>query len=138
MNTKQIALVQSTFALVEPIAATAAKLFYGKLFELDPSVRPMFKEDITEQGEKLMRMLGAAVKGLSDLPSLVPIVQSLGENHLSYGVVDEHYDTVGDALIWTLQQGLGDAFTSEVEDAWLITYTTLATVMKDAARAKAA
>ena len=138
MNVQQIALVQDSFAKVAPIAETAATLFYNKLFELDPSLRPLFKGDITEQGAKLMKMLGIAVNSLKSLESLIPIVQSLGEKHVGYGVKDEHYDTVGDALIWTLEQGLGDAFTPQVKDAWLVTYTTLATVMMEAANTKAA
>ena len=138
MNAEQIKLVQSTFAKVAPIAETAADLFYGKLFELDPSVKALFKADIKEQGAKLMKMIGMAVNSLNDLPALVPVVQSLGERHVDYGVEDGHYDTVGEALIWTLGQGLGEDFTEEVKNAWVETYTVLATVMKDAAKAKAA
>lgn len=138
MNAEQITLVQDSFAKVVPIADTAAELFYGKLFELDPSVKPMFKGDMKEQGAKLMKMIGMAVNSLNDLDSLVPVVQALGERHLDYGVKDEHYDTVGEALIWTLGAGLEDAFTDEVKGAWLETYSILATVMKDAASAKAA
>lgn len=135
MNSEQIELVQGTFAKVAPIAETAADLFYGKLFELDPEVKPLFKGDIKEQGAKLMKMIGMAVNSLNNLDALVPVVQDLGKRHVGYGVVDAHYDTVGAALIWTLGQGLGEAFTEEVEAAWVETYTVLATVMKDAAAA---
>lgn len=138
MTPREIELVQGTFAQVAPIATTAAELFYGKLFELDPSLKPLFKGDMVEQGAKLMKMIGMAVNSLNDLGSLVPVVQSLGERHVDYGVEDAHYDTVGAALLWTLGQGLGDVFTAETEAAWTTTYTTLATVMKDAASAKAA
>ena len=138
MTPKQIELVQATFAKVVPIAPTAAELFYGKLFELDPSLKPLFKGDMTEQGAKLMKMIGMAVNSLNDLEGLVPVVQSLGERHVDYGVKDEHYDTVGEALIWTLGQGLGEAFTDDVKYAWVTTYTLLATVMQEAASAKAA
>ncbi len=138
MNETQIALVQSTFQQVVPIADTAAKLFYGKLFELDPSVKPLFKEDLTVQGAKLMKMIGMAVNGLTNLDDLVPVVVSLGERHVGYGVQDEHYATVGEALIWTLEQGLGDAFTEEVKAAWLEAYTLLSSVMKEAAAEVAA
>ncbi|MGB1090691.1 MAG: globin family protein [Oceanobacter sp.] len=133
MTPEQIALVQGTFEKVEPIADKAAELFYGKLFELDPSLKPMFKGDIKEQGTKLMTMIGVAVRGLNNLDAIVPAVQNLGVRHVDYGVKDEHYDTVAAALLWTLEQGLGDAFTAEVKEAWTETYVTLATVMKDAA-----
>ena len=138
MNAKQIALVQSSFTRVAPIAETAAELFYQRLFELDPSLRPMFRGDMKDQGKKLMAMLGSVVGGLRHLDRLVPGVRALGARHVDYGVRDEHYDTVGAALLWTLDQGLGDAFTDEVCDAWTAAYTLLATTMKDAAAEAAA
>jgi hemoglobin-like flavoprotein len=116
-----------------PIADQAAALFYGKLFELDPSLKPLFKSDIKEQGKKLMQMITAAVRGLSDLGRLVPVVEDLGRRHVGYGVEDRHYDTVGAALLWTLEQGLGSAFTAEVKAAWATVYSLLATTMKNAA-----
>ena len=133
MEQATIDAVQSTFAKVEPIAPQAAELFYGRLFELDPSLKPMFKGNMEEQGAKLMRMIGIAVRGLNDLGSIVPAVQNLGVRHIEYGVKDEHYDTVGAALLWTLEQGLGDDFTPDVKQAWTDVYTVLATTMKDAA-----
>ena len=135
-STKQ--LVRDSFAKVAPIADTAAELFYGKLFELDPSLRPLFRGDMAEQGKKLMNMIGLAVKGLNDLEHLVPAVEHLGRSHGSYGVTDGHYDTVGTALLWTLEQGLGDAFTPEVRAAWTEVYTLLATTMKNAAATEVA
>ncbi|MFY0650856.1 MAG: hemin receptor [Cyclobacteriaceae bacterium] len=131
---KQKELVQSTFAQVVPIKEQAAEIFYNKLFELDPSLKPLFKGDIKEQGAKLMTMLAAAVKGLDDLGSLVPVVQDLGKRHVGYGVTDEHYDTVAGALLYTLETGLGDLWDDEVKDAWVAIYTILATTMKDAAK----
>lgn len=133
MEANQISLVQETFKLVVPIKETAAELFYNKLFELDPSTRDMFPEDVTEQGKKLMAALATVVSGLTDLDSIVPIVQQLGVSHVGYGVEDRHYGVVGEALIWTLEQGLGDAFVVEVRDAWLAAYTLLADVMTEAA-----
>lgn len=133
MNPDQIALVQSSFAKVAPISQTAAKLFYDRLFELDPSVRPLFKGDIEEQGRKLMQVIGFAVGSLKDTAALLPVVRALGERHSGYGVKDQHYDTVGTALLWTLEKGLGDAFTPPVREAWTETYTVLATVMKESA-----
>lgn len=132
MNPVNIQLVQSSFEKVEPIADAAAGLFYGKLFELDPSVRSLFPEDLAEQGKKLMKMLGIAVRGLSNLDSLVPAVEELGRRHGTYGVKDADYETVGAALLWTLESGLGEDFTAEVKSAWTEAYTTLSSVMRGA------
>lgn len=129
MEASKITAVQDTFAMVEPIADKAAELFYGRLFELDPSLKPLFKGDMTEQGAKLMKMIGIAVRGLTDLDSIVPAVKNLGARHVGYGVKEAHYATVGSALLWTLEQGLGDAFTDEVKGAWTEVYTLLADVM---------
>ncbi len=135
MTPTQVELVQTSWEKVVPIADTAAELFYGRLFELDPSLKPLFTSDIKEQGKKLMQMISVAVKGLSDLEKIVPAVEELGKRHVGYGVKDEHYDTVGAALLWTLEKGLGDAFTPDVKEAWTETYTVLATTMKNAAAA---
>jgi len=116
---RQITVVQESFAAVAPIAADAADLFYQRLFTLDPSLRPLFPDDLEEQKRKLMQMLGLAVKGLNQPERLVPVLEDLGRRHGTYGVKDEHYDVVGEALLWTLAKGLGDAFTPEVEEAWL-------------------
>ena len=132
-NTQKV-LVQESFAAVMPIADDAAALFYRRLFELDPSLERMFKGDMTEQRKKLMQMLTAAVKGLDRLDQLVPVVEDLGRRHAGYGVADSHYDTVGAALLWTLEKGLGTAFTPEVEDAWVAVYGLLANTMKSAAK----
>jgi hemoglobin-like flavoprotein len=127
-------LVQSTFAAILPIADDAAMLFYQRLFEIAPELRSMFRSDMTEQRKKLMQMLTAAVKGLDRLDQLVPAVEDLGRRHAGYGVEDRHYDTVGAALLWTLEMGLGAAFTADVKDAWATVYEVLATTMKNAAR----
>jgi hemoglobin-like flavoprotein len=103
------------------------------LFEMDPALKPLFKGDMAEQGRKLTAMIGTAVSGLTDLPSIVPAVQDLGRRHVKYGVKDAHYDTVGAALLWTLEQGLGEAFTPEAKEAWATAYGVLASTMKDAA-----
>lgn len=138
MNQKQIELVQASFAEVVPIAETAAALFYQRLFELDPSLRPMFRGDMKEQGKKLMDMIAMVVVNLKRLDRIVPGVRALGSRHSGYGVRDEHYETVGAALLWTLGQGLGEAFTDETRDAWATAYGILATTMKDAAAEAAA
>lgn len=129
-------LVQESFAKVAPIAEQAAALFYQNLFAMDPSLKPLFKGDMQVQGTKLMKMIAAAVNGLDRLDSVVPVVQDLGQRHVQYGVKPEHYDTVGAALIQTLAQGLGDAFTPQVKDAWIKVYGVLAGTMKAAAYGK--
>ena len=135
MTPEQIALVQSNFELVEPIADKAAELFYDRLFTIAPEVKPMFKSDISEQGAKLMSILGVAVRGLSNLESIVPAVQKLGEKHLAYGVKEEHFQPVAEALLWTLEQGLGDAWSEEAKTAWTEAYIILSTTMIDAMKA---
>ncbi len=119
--------------MVEPIAEQAAELFYNRLFELDPKLKPLFKGDIVEQGQKLMATLKFAVSSLTKLDQLVPALETLGKKHIDYGVTPEHYDTVGEALMWTLKEGLGTEFTPEVEDAWGAVYDTAAATMKHAA-----
>jgi hemoglobin-like flavoprotein len=138
MTREQIELVESTWAQVAAIKEQAAALFYGRLFELDPSVKPMFRGDLGEQGAKLMAVLGAAVAGLKRLDGLLPVLRELGRRHAGYGVTDAHYDTVRAALLWTLGQGLGGGFTPEVRTAWGVAYDLLAGVMKSAAQASAA
>lgn len=129
-------LVQGSWGLVVPISDKAAEIFYAKLFELDPALKPLFKSDITEQGKKLMQMLGTAVGGLERLGDLVPAVQALGERHAGYGVKDKDYDTVAAAFLYTLEQGLGEFYSEEVKAAWVKVYTILADTMKAAAAAK--
>jgi len=132
MTPEQTKLVQESWDQVKPIADQAAELFYGRLFESDPALKPLFKGDMQAQGRKLMTMIGTAVSGLSKLDSIVPAVQDLGRRHVGYGVKASDYDTVGASLLWTLEQGLGDAFTDDVRAAWTETYRTLAGVMIDA------
>ena len=137
MTPQQISLIQTSWASVLPIQDTAAGLFYQRLFALDPAVRPMFKGDMQEQGRKLMKMLGTVVNSLTRLDELVPVAQDMARRHVGYGVQAQHYDTVGAALLWTLEQGLGSAFTDDTRDAWATAYGTLAGVMKEAAYAPA-
>ena len=133
MNPTQIQLVQSTWAKVVPIKDAAAEIFYGKLFEMDPALKPLFKGDMKAQGTKLMSMINTAVNGLTRLDQIVPAVESLGKRHVGYGVKDEHYDTVAGALLYTLEKGLGPAFTQDVKQSWTEAYMLLAGVMKKAA-----
>jgi hemoglobin-like flavoprotein len=138
MTPEQTMLVKSSWEKVQPISDKAAELFYGRLFELDPDLRSLFKGDMEEQGRKLMRMISTAVAALDRLEAIVPAVQQLGVRHVGYGVRDEHYDTVGAALVWTLQQGLGESFTAEVKEAWISVYGVLAGTMKSAVAEAAA
>lgn len=133
MTPRQKDLVQQSFALVAPISRQAAELFYGRLFELDPALRSLFRGDMSEQGRKLMQMIAVAVNGLDRLEDIVPAVAALGRRHVGYGVEDRHYDTVGEALLWTLQQGLGNAFNEETRAAWSSVYGLLAATMRAAA-----
>ena len=132
MTPQQIELVQTSFKKVVPIAGTAADLFYGRLFEIAPEVRPMFPQDMKEQKVKLMAMLGTAVTNLHKLDEILPAVKALGERHKGYGVTAAQYAPVGAALLWTLEQGLGPDFTPEVKEAWTETYTALAGLMTSA------
>lgn len=129
MDEQVIRDVQSTWKQVEGIAPQAAALFYSNLFEADPSLKSLFKGDMAEQGKKLMQMIGAAVGKLTDLDVLVPILQSLGKRHATYGVQDSHYATVGGALLKTLEQGLGPAFTPQVKESWASVYGVMSNVM---------
>jgi hemoglobin-like flavoprotein len=130
---KQIELVQNSFWDIVPVSEHAAALFYGRLFELDPTLRALFQVSLEEQGRKLMKMLAVAVHSLDRLDDIVPAVEALGRRHAQYGVRERDYDTVGLALLWTLGQALGDRFTSELEAAWTAVYALLATTALNAA-----
>lgn len=138
MSPQQIELVQSTWQQVLPIREQAAALFYGRLFEADPALRALFRRDLATQGRMLMQALHAAVTGLHRLEALRPTLEALARRHVGYGVQPAHYDTVGSALTWTLQQGLGEAFTPPVREAWAAAYAQIATTMRTAAAAQCA
>ena len=129
MTPSQITLVQESFAKVAPISDQAAVLFYDRLFEVAPPVRAMFPEDLTEQRKKLMGMLAAVVGGLSNLDTVLPAASALAKRHVNYGAKPEHYPVVGAALLWTLEKGLGEAWTPEVAEAWTAAYGTLSGYM---------
>jgi hemoglobin-like flavoprotein len=135
---KDISLVVKTFDLVVPIAGLAADIFYARLFEIAPNLRPMFPEDMRDQKRKLFVMIATAVQGLHDLDRLVPQVKALGARHAGYGVKPEHYAVVGGALIWTLERGLGAAFTADVQRAWTRVYGLIAATMQAGASEVAA
>jgi hemoglobin-like flavoprotein len=133
MTPRQIALVQESFRLVQPTLETAAAAFYDRLFELDPSLRRMFRTSRDEQARKLAQALTVVVKAIDRPDQIRGAVESLGRRHSTYGVQDQHYATVGAALLWTLEAGLGTAFTPGVRDAWTAAYSWLADTMQRAA-----
>ena len=134
MSPEEKLLVKETWLKVVPMAETAARLFYDRLFEIDPTTRPLFKTtNLAEQRRKLVQALTVVVKGIDHLEALVSTLADLGRRHAQYGVTDGHYDTVGAALLWTLEQGLGSAWTPEVKAAWSGAYALLANVMRGAA-----
>ena len=133
MIPKQKALIQGTWAMVVPIADQAAAIFYQRLFEIDPSARALFKTtDMAQQRKKLVQILGVAVSSLDNLGALSKTVEDLGRRHAGYGVKDAHYDSVGVALLWTLEQGLGKAWTPEAAAAWKEVYGLLSGIMRNA------
>jgi hemoglobin-like flavoprotein len=135
MNPADIQLVKDSFRKITPIADQAAALFYARLFELDPQLRGLFRGDLHDQGRKLMAMIAMAVASLERLDTIVPAIRALGARHAGYAVQEEHYATVGAALVWTLEKGLGPDFTPPVREAWISTYSLLANTMLEAQRA---
>jgi hemoglobin-like flavoprotein len=129
MTPDQVGLVQQSFAKVAPISDQAAVIFYDRLFEVAPQVKAMFPADMTEQRKKLMATLAVVVNGLSNLESILPAAAALAQRHVAYGAKAEHYPVVGSALLWTLEKGLGDAWTPETEGAWTAAYATLSGFM---------
>jgi hemoglobin-like flavoprotein len=137
MTPEQVKLVQESFSKVAPISDQAAVLFYDRLFEVAPAVRGMFPDDMTEQRKKLMQMLAVVVNGLGNLGSILPAASALAKRHVDYGAKAEHYPVVGGALLWTLEKGLGEAWTPELASAWTTAYGTLSGYMISEAYGKA-
>ena len=133
LTARQMDLVQQSFRLIETIIDDAAGLFYDRLFEIDPSLQRMFHRSRRDQARLLAQTLTVVVKGIDRPTQLRGAVEALGRRHAGYGVRDEHYETVGKALLWTLEAGLKDAFTPEVRDAWVAAYSWLAYTMQRAA-----
>lgn len=134
MSPEQRQLVRDTWQQVVPIADTAAALFYDRLFEIDPDIRTLFPHaDMAGQRRKLVAAIGTVVDEIDRIDALIPMIAALGRRHAGYGVTDAHYDTVGAALLWTLEKGLGEAWTPAAADAWTAAYTTIAGVMRSAA-----
>jgi hemoglobin-like flavoprotein len=129
MTPDQIAAIQESFSKVVPISEHAAMLFYGRLFEIAPAVKPLFRGDLTEQGRKLMATLGVVVNGLADLQSVLPAASALAKRHVDYGVKAADYAPVGEALLWTLERGLGEQWTPQLSAAWSEAYAVLSGFM---------
>jgi hemoglobin-like flavoprotein len=138
MTPEQAQIIKLTFAQVMRDRDKVGWMFYDRLFSIAPEVKPLFKGDVAEQSRKLMDTLALAVGMLRDMPTLVITLEGLARRHVGYGVKDEHYDKVGEALLWTLEKGLGDAFTAQVRDAWTALYVAVAKIMRDAAKGKPA
>jgi nitric oxide dioxygenase len=134
VSPSDIVLVQSSFRRIVPIAEQTAALFYARLFELDPELRSLFRGDMQQQGCKLIAMLARAVALLDQFDTLAPTIRALGVRHTGYGIVEKNYATVGEALLWTLQKGLGPEFTPPVANAWSATYSLLSHLMMEAQR----
>ncbi len=129
MTPEQVKAIQESFKKVAPISEQAAALFYGRLFEIAPAVKPLFRGDMTEQGRKLMATLAVVVSGLSNLEGILPAASALAKRHVGYGVKAADYTPVGAALLWTLERGLGDAWTPDLAAAWGAAYTVLSEYM---------
>jgi hemoglobin-like flavoprotein len=138
MTPEQAQIIKLTFAQVMRERDKVGRMFYDRLFSIAPEVKPLFRGDIAEQSRKLMDTLALAVGMLRDMPTLVITLEGLARRHVGYGVKDEHYDKVGEALLWTLEKGLGDAFTAQVREAWTALYVAVAKIMRDAAKGKPA
>ena len=138
MTPEQIHRVKETWRLAAPRADAVAQLFYQRLFNIDETLKGLFSEcDMAAQRQKLVMALGFAVDNLDKPGLLVPVVEDLGRRHVGYGATEAHYDSVGAALLWTLERGLGEAWTKEAAEAWTAAYGLLSGAMKSAARALA-
>jgi hemoglobin-like flavoprotein len=129
LTPRQVALVQSSFQDVLPLAETAGVLLYERIFALAPATRALFAGDVRPQAARLMAAVKTTVEGLDDLDAVAPFLVKLGARHVRYGVRPEHFDVAGGALLWTLEQGLGEAFTAEVREAWTAAWTVIAGAM---------
>ena len=138
MTPEQVQIVKLTFAQAMSNKDKVGRMFYDRLFAVAPETKPLFKGDIDAQSRKLMDTLALAIGMLRDMPTLVTTLQALAKRHVAYGVRDEHYDTVGEVLLWTLEKGLGQAFTPDARTAWTTLYGTVAKTMRDAVKPAAA
>ncbi|HXA49597.1 MAG TPA: globin domain-containing protein [Candidatus Acidoferrum sp.] len=133
MTERQIEAIRSTFRMIEPTANAAMVAFYERMFELDPTMRPLFHVTVEEQGKKLAQVIAIVVKSLDRMEEILPAVRELGARHTQYCVTEQHHATGGAALLWTPEQGLGEAFTAEVKESWSLAYCTLIGAMMESA-----
>jgi hemoglobin-like flavoprotein len=138
MTPDQVKAIQGSFAKITPISERAAALFYRRLFEIAPAVKPLFRGDMKEQGRKLMATLGVVVNGLSNLESILPAASTLAKRHVTYGVKATDYEPVGEALLWTLERGLGEHWTPQLATAWADAYGVLSDFMINEAYGRSA
>jgi hemoglobin-like flavoprotein len=137
MTEEQIVLVKKTWRIFRDInPRVVGAVFYGKLFTGNASIKRMFPAQMEEQYKKLMDMLSTIVARLDKLHELTPDIAAMAQRHVEYGVKPEQYKKVGEALLWTLQQGLGKDWNEEVKNAWLTCYTVLADAMINASSQK--
>ena len=133
LTAEQIKCIRNSWRRILPIKEKFAELFYARLFELDPKIKPLFRGRLDFQGEKIMTTLNVVVNSIEDIKSVEAMLQAMGNRHIIYGVQAAHYETVGAALLYVLEQSLGDYFTDEVEDAWVTAYSLIASTMKETA-----
>ena len=134
MDTKNIQLLKRTFRKIEPIAQQTGELFYGHLFEVDPSIRPLFKGDMTAQAKMLMTVIGLTIQSLDQLEKVMPELEAIGRRHIGYGTMPADFDKFGGSLVWAFQQSLGDEWTAEVQTAWIEAFDFIRKNMKQAVR----
>jgi hemoglobin-like flavoprotein len=135
LTSVQISLVKRSWSKLLPIADVAAALFYDRLFEINPELRPMFKtQDLTSQRKKLAKAITTVIMSLENIETLMPMIRLLGQRHVAYGVEDAHYDQVGEALLWALEAGLGNDWNDAIRQSWINAYQLLSSVMINAAR----
>ena len=139
LDPKMVGEIRRTWALAAENGTAVAELFYARLFDMDPELAPLFAgTDMAAQHDKLLQALGSVVAAADDLGAAVPSLRDLGARHVRYGAQPAHYETVGAALLWTLERGLGDAFRPETKAAWSVAYALLAGAMVEGARRQAA
>lgn len=137
MTPENVTAIRDTWSAIEPVADEVAAQFYDRLFDIDPSTRPLFRHtDLPEQRRKLLAVIGTVIDHLEEIHTLIPTVEALGRRHTGYGVEDRHYDTVGEALLWAFESNLGEKWTPEAADAWTQAYTMLAGVMRSGGAAQ--
>ena len=134
MTSHQIVLIKGSWQAAATLGDAVGELFYGRLFEIAPEVKPMFSQiTIKEQSKKLLSMLSYVIHKLDSLQDILDEVAKLAQRHAHYGVRPEHYIVVGEALLWTLEKDLAEKWNDELKEAWTLCYMTLSGAMIQAA-----